>query len=103
MQEISNNTLEEDHQVDMLNEELRIIISEPKYEEQFEGALKDDVTIILFEGALKDLMEEVQMESLPKIFQERIKYLWYFILCSHVPKKHINGYLLIFAYSQSIL
>lgn len=32
--------------------------------------LKGIIATILFEGALKDLMEEVQMESLPKTSQD---------------------------------
>lgn len=71
LQEISIVLGEEDKQIDMLNEELQIITSEPKYEEQFERVLKDINTAMLFEEALKDLMEEVQEESFPKLFQDK--------------------------------
>lgn len=59
LQEISSILGEEDKQMDVLNEELQVVTSKSKYEEQFEGALKD-------------LMEEVQMESLPKKFQDKL-------------------------------
>ncbi|XP_059076105.1 uncharacterized protein LOC131875532 isoform X1 [Cryptomeria japonica] len=70
-QEVSNGLIEEDNQVEMLNKEIQIIISEPRYEEQFKGALEDFITIMLFEEALKDLVEETQVESLPNFFQDR--------------------------------
>lgn len=71
LKEVSNGILKEYNQVDILNEEVKIIISEPRYEEQFKGALKDFITIMLFEEALKELMEQVQMGSLPNCFQDK--------------------------------
>lgn len=71
LQEFSNGLIEEDNQVEILNEELQIIISEPRYEEQFKGALEDFITIMLFEEVLKDLVEGTQMESLPNFFLDK--------------------------------
>lgn len=71
LQEISSILGEEDKQMDMLNEELQIITSEPKYEEQFEGALKDIIVAMLVKGALKCLMEEAQKGSLPMLSQDK--------------------------------
>lgn len=72
MQEVSSSSFEEeDNHTEVLNKELQVITSKPKYKEQFEGVLKDIITIILFKKVLKDLMEEVQEDSLLTLFQDK--------------------------------
>lgn len=57
LQEVSSIIIEEDKQKDTLNGELQDITSKPKHIEQFEGALKDIIIMMLFKGALKNIMK----------------------------------------------